>query len=201
MSLASPETAAATAVTPPVLRLLPAPSSEPPYDDGQPEPPRLRLVGPGRPGLPPRGLRPAPPPLRLVPTPGAEAAPAVVLTRCEEDLPARTPLAALPPVRPFAQALVQRLVEVLAGLRPLSQLQRDTSLELFEELERRLTGRPRPTGVRPSPRDLRSLHVQSRQDGVAEVCATVRRGGRTTALALRLEGRSGAWRCTALAGL
>ena len=36
---------------------------------------------------------------------------------------------------------------------------------------------------------------------VAEVCATVRRGERTSAIALRLEGISGRWCCTDLAGL
>lgn len=178
----------------PALRLLPAPASEPPYDDEVPAAARsLRLVppawGPG--ALAPAAL-PALPrvPLRLVPAPDDD-----------EELPARTPTADLPSARPFAHALVQRLLEVMAGLRPLSQLQRDTSFELFEELERVLGARPRAAGPRPSTRDVRSVHVQTRDDGVAEVSATVRRGGRVCALALRLEGVSGAWRCTALAGV
>ena len=83
----------------------------------------------------------------------------------------------------------------------MSQLQRDTSFELFTELERGLTGRIRPTGVRPSRRDVRSVHVQEHEHGVAEVCATVRRDGRVTALAMRLEGVDGGWRCTALHGI
>ena len=160
------------------LRLLPAPRSEPPYDDERPG---------GRPlPLRPASLRPAPP-LRLVPP--------------LDDDPVRPSSADLPPAKPFAHALVQRLLEVLAGLRPVSQLQRDTSFELFEELERVVCGRPRTAGPRPSTRDVRSVHVHAREDGVAQVCATVRRGRRVTALALRLEGVSGAWRCTALAGV
>jgi hypothetical protein len=47
---------------------------------------------------------------------------------------------------------------------------------------------------------VRSVHVQERPDGVAEVSATVRRGGRYAAVALRLEGVDGQWRCTELAG-
>jgi hypothetical protein len=43
--------------------------------------------------------------------------------------------------------------------------------------------------------------VQQPADGVAEVCATVRRGARAGALALRLELDGGAWCCTAVAGL
>ena len=35
-------------------------------------------------------------------------------------------------------------------------------------------------------------------DGVAEVAALVRRGARSTAVALRLEGLDGRWQCTAL---
>jgi hypothetical protein len=47
---------------------------------------------------------------------------------------------------------------------------------------------------------VRSVHVQERPEGVAEVCATVHRNGRAGAVALRLEGRNGAWRCTELVG-
>jgi hypothetical protein len=35
-------------------------------------------------------------------------------------------------------------------------------------------------------------------DGVAEVSAVARRGGRAHAVAARLEGIDGRWRCTAL---
>jgi hypothetical protein len=48
---------------------------------------------------------------------------------------------------------------------------------------------------------VRSLHVQERPEGVAEVCATVRRGPRMAAIALRLEGIGGRWCCTELAGV
>jgi hypothetical protein len=179
---------------PPALRLLPAPVSEPPYDDEvAPCARTLRLVPPA---WSPGALAPAP-----LPTPARSVPLRLVPPADDDDLPPRTPLAELPPARPFAHALVQRLLEVLAGLRPVSQLQRDTSFELFEELERVVCSRPRSAGVRPSTRDVRSVHVQTREDGVAEVCATVRRGGRMTALALRLEGVSGAWRCTALTGV
>src|SRR4051812_41226039 len=87
------------------LRLLPAPSSEPPYDD--------ELPG-GRPlPLRPRDLH-ARRPLRLVPPP-----------------PDSEPASALPPVRPFAAALVQRLLEGLAGVRPIAQLKRDTTMDVY----------------------------------------------------------------------
>jgi hypothetical protein len=164
----------------PALRLLPAPCSEPPYDDERPG---------GQP-LPLRARSFAPRPLRVVPPPLDD----------EWCTPGRTPAADLPPAQPFAHALVQRLLEVLAGVRPLGQLQRHTTLEVYDALERVLTTRPRETGPRPDGRAVRSIHVQQRPEGIAEVSATVRRGGRYAAVALRLEGVQGAWRCTELVG-
>jgi hypothetical protein len=163
----------------PGLRLLPAPSSEPPYDDERPG---------GRP-LPLRAVSIGPRPLRVVPA---------VLDESWE--PTRTPASQLPPAKPFAHALLQRLLEVMAGVRPVAQLQRDTTLDVYDALEQVLLTRPRAAGPRPDGRSVRSIHVQQRQDGVAEVCATVRRGGRYGAVALRLEGVDGSWRCTEVVG-
>jgi hypothetical protein len=181
MSAAPIELPLATEPDPtPGLRLLAAPCSEPPYDDerpgGRPLPLRPRTLG-NR-------------PLRIVPP----------LPDDDWSLPARTPAADLPAAKPFAHALVQRLLEVLAGVRPLAQLQRDTTLEVYDALERVVTTRPRSDGPRPDGRAVRSVHVQQRPEGIAEVSATVRRGGRYGAVALRLEGVNGSWRCTELVG-
>ena len=167
----------------PTLRLLPAPPSEPPYDDELPERPALHVVN-GQLALP------------LPTMPGAAAR-----LRLLPHGPARDDRSAVPAARPFALALVQRLLEVLAGLRPVTQLQGATTFELYSELESAIAALPRPSGRRPTPRDVRSLHVQEQDGGVAEVCATVRRGERAAALAFRLETVRGTWRCTALVGL
>jgi hypothetical protein len=162
----------------PALRLVAAPASAPPYDDEPGGPARLRLVGP---------LTVAPPPAVF-----------------DDDAwlaAARTPSTELPAAQVFARVLVQGVLEVLAGVRPLRQLQRDTSPELYAWLVSTVPRRPRPTGPRPDRRAVRSLHVQQRPEGVAEVCATVQRGPRTAALALRLEGLDGRWRCTELVGV
>lgn len=196
MSVSSPEQLLALVPSRglPVLRLLPVPASEPPYDDELPAP------GPApAPAVIPHQVGPlrslVPPPLSLVP--------ALPDRRDEgdEQAVARTPASDLPPVRPTAQALVQGLLEVLSGVRPVSQLQRGTSPELFAELEKTVHGRPRATGSRPRTGAVRSVHVQERPEGIAEVCATVVRGGRPGAIALRLEGIRGRWCCTELAGL
>ena len=169
----------------PELVLLPVPVSEPPYDDELPERtgPRLVLVT----ALPtPVGPLAALPPLRL-------AAPSVALA------PPVDPT--VPAVRPGARALVQGLLEVLGGVRPVTQLRRRTSPDLYADLEELVQAQPRPGGPRPSTGAVLSLHVQHSGPTVAEVCTTVRRGPRAGALALRLELLDGAWRCTALAGL
>lgn len=168
----------------PTLRLLPAPVSEPPYDDElPPRPPSA---------VPPLGpLRHLVPLLRLVPALPPE----------DEPAPTRTPARELPAALPVARALVQGLLEVLAGVRPLAQLQRETSVELYGQIEQVVHARPRAVGSRPGTGAVRSVHVQQRPEGVAEVCATVRQGDRTAAWALRLEGVDGRWCLTELAGL
>lgn len=177
------------------LRLVGAPPTDPPYDDELPGSPVLRLVPP-LPGVPARALPAIPRP--------APAGRTVTLGLAPAHRPAgsfRPCPTGLPHSHPFAHALVLRLLEVSAGVRPASQLRADTTGELFEQLTRALEARPRATGARPTRRDVRSVHVQDRFDGVAEVCATVLRAGRPGALALRLEGRLGHWVCTELVGI
>jgi hypothetical protein len=160
----------------PVLRVVPAPPCAPPYDDD---------------------TRAAPLP-RLLPTAALPARPtwddSFWFT---ED---RTPAAELPPAEPLAHALVQGLVEVLAGARPLRLFRMHLDVELYAGLEARLHGGRRRAGVRPQ-RVVRSLHVQVRPEGVAEVCATMRLDDAYDAVALRLEGFGGRWVCTDLEGL
>lgn len=169
----------------PELRLLPVPVSEPPYDDELPERsgPRLSLVT----AAPvPVGPLASLPPLRLL-TP-----PATLLAQTGPTSPA---------VRPVARALAQGLLEVLGGVRPVTQLRRRTSPDLYADLEDLVHAQPRPVGPRPPTGAVLSLHVQQLSATVAEVCATVRRGHRAGALALRLELEAGTWCCTAVAGL
>ncbi len=169
----------------PELVLLPVPVSEPPYDDELPERtgPRLSLVT--------RLTTPVGP---LAALPSLRPAAAPVAPAPPED-------PTVPAVRPGARALVQGLLEVLGGVRPVAQLRRLTSPELYADLEELVHAQARPTGARPSSAAVLSLHVQPTAPHVAEVCSTVRRGPRAGALALRLELADGAWCCTALAGL
>jgi hypothetical protein len=165
----------AVELTPVPLRLVPAPASAPPYDD-EPGAPVLRLV---------------------------RSAPPEPATFDDEAWVAgeRTSTAELPASHVFARTLVQAVLEVVAGVRSIKQLRRDTTPELYSSISSSLEGRAAPTGLRPDLRAVRSLHVQERPEGVVEACATVQRDGRLGALALRLEGFEGRWRCTELVGL
>ncbi|HTY73362.1 MAG TPA: Rv3235 family protein [Actinomycetes bacterium] len=109
--------------------------------------------------------------------------------------PVPTPRAELPPPGPWAGRLVQALVEVVAGDRPIAQLVRWTDEEVYGQLRRLVSRAPRGHRTRAS---VRSVHVAEPRDGIAEVCAVVHDGTRARAYALRLEGSDGRWRCTDL---
>lgn len=164
----------------PALRVVPAPAAAPPFDDE-----------PGGVVLP-----------LLLPGTGAPELlePAVTWDETWWDVEDRTPARALPAPEPVAHALVQGLVEVLSGARPLRLFRSVLEVELYAAFASRLAAGNRRPGPRPQ-RVVHSLHAQTRSDGVAEVCATVRRGDRYVAVALRLEGFGGRWLCTDLEGL
>ena len=137
---------------------------------------------------------PTPPPLRLVgrePGLDAEIDPAVaVVATSRRDLP--------DPDRWTAQ-LVQALVEVLGHERPRSQLVRWLAPNVYADLGIHLAARAAPRSrVR---RTVSSVHVFEPADGVVEATAVVIGGRRARAIALRLEGWDGRWRCTRLAVL
>ena len=169
----------------PELLLRPVPVCEPPYDDELPD--RAR------------------PHLSLVPTVPAPVGPLAHLPALRLLAPPTPPVGPAAPeapaVRPVARALVQGLLEVLGGVRPVSQLRRRTVPDLCADLEELVHASPRPVGARPPTGAVLSLHVQQPSATVAEVCATVRRGSRAGALALRLELEAGTWICTAVSGL
>jgi hypothetical protein len=106
----------------------------------------------------------------------------------------RTPRADLPAPGPRAGALVCAIMEALTGRRPIGQLVRWLTSEVYDELEVSIT-RDRTSGWAGR---LRRLIVTQPADGVAEVTAVVERDTRTSAVAMRMEGRDGRWVVTAL---
>lgn len=113
----------------------------------------------------------------------------------------------LPDPQPFAGQLVQAVVEVLTGVRPIGQLLTQVNEQIYVELAALApvavafptVGRVRAVVVRPQDRPrVRSVHVCRPADGVAEVAARVPTKGRSRAIASRLEEWRGRWRCSAL---
>jgi hypothetical protein len=167
------------------LHLRPVPKIDGPYDDERREPLSPMVEGSLALAFPPPTRVSVP--LRLVP-PAGGVSPAVAPTR--RDL--------LPDPRPWTARLAQAIAEVLAGARPAAQLSRVATLDVLALLERgsgRLGARPGGAPLRPI---VGSVHISEPRDGVAEACAVVDTGPRKRAIAMRLEGIDGQWRCTAL---
>ncbi len=161
------------------LRLVPTP--QPPLADPR-EPVRLVLPGVAvprpahRPGPRPRPDRPQDP---------------------DGDFgPSWSTRADLPSPAEAGRSVVLLALEVLAGRRPVVQLRAVTTPGLFASLAG--GRRPRWCADGTAPLALGRMHVCEPVDGVAEVSVVARRGGRAHAVAARLEGLDGRWRCTAL---
>lgn len=140
---------------------------------------------------------PVPPPaLRLVPRTVDDDTDPAVAERA-------TGSAELPDPGPWVAQLVQAVLEVLARERPRQQLVRWLSPEVYAELSAHVGAAP----VRPAARSgvarrtVSSVHVSEPADGVVEASAVAVGGPRARAVAVRLEGWDGRWRCTRLAVL
>ena len=121
--------------------------------------------------------------------------------RFEHDIdffdPQPTPRRDLPEPEPWASRFLQAVLETLAGVRPPTQLVEWTNSAVHAQVVRATQDRrwSRQAGGLPA---VRSVRVGEPADGVAEVCGVVQRGQRYAAVAARLEGFDGRWRCVAL---
>ncbi|MEU1889083.1 Rv3235 family protein [Micromonospora rifamycinica] len=181
--------------TRPPIRLRPAPVADPPYVDEVPDlwpwpagQLALDLFGTGQspPGRP-TGRRPDP-----RPRPGHPVA------------PPPPPLAtATPEAARAAHRFVGTCLEILNGYRPPGQIRAlvepGRTVEVTEQLARAASRTPptRRRSTRPAVH-LRRLRVCEPRAAAVEVAAVVTAGGRTWAMALRLEHRRGSWLCTTL---
>ena len=162
----------------------PAPRREPPFDDEQTGR-HLSLVGPLDQPLP-------------FDAPGTDAPSALRLRPQTDPFAARpTGRHELPAPAVQARQLVIGVIETATGRRPASQLRHHTSPTVQAGLVRD-AGRISRLGTARRPATLHSLHVTEPADGVAEIAAVLRVGDRFRALALRLEGLDGRWRCVRL---
>lgn len=115
-----------------------------------------------------------------------------------------TSSADLPDPGPWVAQLVQAVLEVLARERPRQQLVRWLAPEVYAELSTHVAASPprapgRAAGL--ARRTVSSVHISEPADGVIEASAVAVGGPRARAVAVRLEGWDGRWRCTRLAVL
>ncbi|TYP89904.1 Rv3235 family protein [Blastococcus xanthinilyticus] len=162
----------------PALRLAVVPTPQPPLEPR----PALSLVQPGR-AVPRPVPRPGPRP--VLGTPGRDEFGPVLCGRAD-----------LPPASGTARRLVTTTLEALTGRRPIAQVQPLTSPGVYAALS--AGRRPRWCAEGTSPVIVGRVRVSEPVDGVAEVSAVAHRDGRAHAVAARLEGIDGRWRCTAL---
>jgi hypothetical protein len=177
------ETASVPGSSRPRLHLVVVATPGPPLQDEH-EP--VRLLVPGR-----RTRRLAPPP---GPRPRMDRP--EVAAGAADFGPAWSRRAELPDPQAIGRRLVTLTLEAFAGRRPVTQLRPLVTSPLFTALSER--GRPRWCTEGTAPLLVTSVRVCEPVDGVAEVSAVARRGGRAHAVAARLEGIDGRWLCTAL---
>ncbi len=105
----------------------------------------------------------------------------------------------------WAHRFAQAAVEIAGGDRPVSQLLRWTTSDVYQDLARRAqlvrgavardTHSGRVQQVRPH---VESVHACWLSDEVAEVCVRARHGHRSRAVAIRFEKRQGRWLAVAM---
>ncbi|MHA3705115.1 Rv3235 family protein [Jatrophihabitans sp. YIM 134969] len=180
------------------VTIRPIPRREPPFDDEiddyrvltQPDgSPLPRVVlGPWDQPLPFGAAElEAPSPLRLV---------------APRDPFAARPTArrSLPDPEAWARRLLVTMFEIVGGRRPARQLGALASASVcgaFTTTGLRTGRLGRLAAATPSPQ-IRSVHVCEPADGIAELALTLAVRGRVHAVAIRLEGLDGRWRCVKL---
>lgn len=107
-----------------------------------------------------------------------------------------------PELDAFATRFAQAVVEVIGGDRGVYQMMRWTTVEVYDDLQRRSSTLHRTTApdrrLRRLRAQVRSVHLSRPQEDVAEISIHVRHGERSRAIAARIECIEGRWRCTVL---
>lgn len=101
----------------------------------------------------------------------------------------------------WSRRYLQAAVDIVCGGHPVSQVARWSVPGVYSELTHRarlVASAAGPTGARPRVPQVRTVHVSFVTDAAAEVCAQVRYGARSRAIAARFEHRRGKWVCSAL---
>ncbi|MBA2522855.1 MAG: hypothetical protein H0V25_05940 [Solirubrobacterales bacterium] len=100
----------------------------------------------------------------------------------------------------WAARFLQAVVEVLSSDRPLTQLVRWTDSTVYADIasrQSRLAARA-ARGMRSGRPHVATVHIYQPTDDVAEISARVTTGGRSRAIAARLDLHRDRWLCTAI---
>ena len=103
----------------------------------------------------------------------------------------------LPDPKYWTRKLVTGIAEALIGERPVYQLIKWVSFEVYQEIEKQSKQRSGMNSQRIRP-IIRSVRIELTNDKVIEATAVIQKGKRGRGMGLRLEAESDRWRCTEL---
>jgi hypothetical protein len=103
----------------------------------------------------------------------------------------------LPEPTVWTKQLVTGIAEVLIGERPVFQLMRWVSFEVYQEIDRQVLSRTQQQNSRVRP-FIRTIRVEITSEKVVEAIAVIQKGQRGRGMGLRLEAEKDRWRCTQL---
>lgn len=117
--------------------------------------------------------------------------------------PQHTSTKALPDPETLVVNLSRTVIEVLAGARELEQLSRWVSDEVYRHLLKRVVlasraRQARSQSIKRPQFTLGTPRITNPSDGVIEAVVMVHQRARSRAVAIRLEGRDGRWRASAV---
>jgi hypothetical protein len=103
----------------------------------------------------------------------------------------------LPEPKAWTKQLVTGIAEVLIGERPIFQLMRWVSFDVYLEIDKNIRQRNLKNNQRVRPL-IRSVHIDQTSENVVQAIAVIQKGKRGRGMGIRLEAEEDRWRCTEL---
>ena len=103
----------------------------------------------------------------------------------------------LPEPKAWTKQLVIGIAEVLIGERPIFQLMRWVSFDVYLEIDKNIKQRDSKNKQRIRPL-IRSVHIDQTSENVVQAIAVIQKGKRGRGMGIRLEAEDDRWRCTEL---
>lgn len=103
----------------------------------------------------------------------------------------------LPEPKAWTKQLVTGIAEVLIGERPIFQLMRWVSFDVYLEIDKNIKQRDSKNKQRIRPL-IRSVHIDQTSENVVQAIAVIQKGKRGRGIGIRLEAEDDRWRCTEL---